>query len=120
MPAAPIRLVFAAICALALGFADSDGCGYVPDDLKGEGEPCTRSSECQTGLECRGGVCMTEADPDAGAPGDAGVDAGPAGDAGPPDEDAGPPDEDAGPIDDAGPPLDAGPNDDGGPADAAT
>lgn len=77
MPAAPIRLVLAVVATVAFGFADADGCGFTPDDLKGEGEPCTRSSECEAALECRGGVCMTELpEGDAGAPFDAGTDGG--------------------------------------------
>ncbi|UJR86488.1 hypothetical protein [Sandaracinus amylolyticus] len=56
--------------------------GYACSDIetaKGEGEPCTRSSECAIGLECIGGVCRGA---DAGPPRDAG-----SGDAG--SEDAG-------------------------------
>lgn len=63
----------------------SQACGYEPDDRKGEGEPCTRSDECEIGLECRGGVCMIEG-ADAGPGIDGGFDAGVASrDAGQPD-----------------------------------
>lgn len=68
--------------ALALGailaFAETQSCGFTPDEQKDEGEPCTRTSECRDDLECRGGVCMVEAIdidasvPDASAPSDAG------------------------------------------------
>jgi hypothetical protein len=65
-----LRAVLALGVVLAL--ADSRSCGFTPDDGKDEGEPCTRTSECRTALECRGGVCMTEAvEPDAGTPPDA-------------------------------------------------
>ena len=100
MPAPPIRLIFAAVAVLALGLVDADGCGYVPDELKGEGEPCTRSSECEAGLTCRGGVCMPEPPPDGGTR----------------DLDAGG-DEDAGAASDGGAIDDAGALDDGGPID---
>lgn len=52
-----LALVFA-----TLAFVEAGGCGFTPSDLKGEGEPCTRTSECRASLECRGGVCMGEAD----------------------------------------------------------
>lgn len=45
--------------------AQARGCGFTPGEQKGEGEACTRSSECDVLLECRGGVCMRER-PDAG------------------------------------------------------
>jgi hypothetical protein len=79
---APIRLALALGATLAVGLVQSDGCGYEPSELKQEGEPCTRSSECDVGLECRGGVCMSdEPQRDAGRPRDGGMDA--AVDAGP-------------------------------------
>jgi hypothetical protein len=73
---APFRLVLA---LLALAFLQTRSCGFTPDDKKGEGEPCTRTSECEDSLECRGGVCMPIPDAgseDAGADPDASIDAG--------------------------------------------
>ena len=78
---ASLRIALALCATLGLAMWQSDGCGYNPDPLKGEGEPCTRSSECEAVLSCRGGVCMRE-DLDAGDPGfdagreDSGMDAG--------------------------------------------
>jgi hypothetical protein len=71
---APIRLALALGAAFALGLVQSDGCGYEPEERRRQGEPCTRSSECELGLECRGGVCMPDAPADAGRPRDAGPD----------------------------------------------
>lgn len=62
MPAATIRLAMALATVVSLAFFQSDGCGYSPDPKKGEGEPCTRSDECQVGLACRGGVCRGDVD----------------------------------------------------------
>lgn len=85
--------MLAGALALTLALLQSrGGCGgYEPEPRKGAGEPCTRSDECQSHLECRGGVCMDPFEPvedsgvdplDSGvAPADAGLDAG-AGDAG--------------------------------------
>jgi len=79
---APIRLALALSATLAVGLVQSDGCGYEPSGLKQRGEPCTRTSECDVGLECRGGVCRSDEPPsDAGRPRDGGLDA--ATDAGP-------------------------------------
>ena len=77
---------------MALGLIQDGGCGFREEPRKGEGEPCTRSSECELDLECRGGACRTPSF-DAGAPGeDAGLDAAidaqapdASGDAAPPD-----------------------------------
>ncbi|MCA9605765.1 MAG: hypothetical protein KC619_09230 [Myxococcales bacterium] len=75
--AAAIRLALACVATLALSLIQSRGCGYTPDPLKGEGEPCTRSSECESHLTCSGGVCRVVGDFDAGdTPFDAGQDAG--------------------------------------------
>ena len=76
-----LRIALALAATLSLAMWQSDGCGYTPDPLKGEGEPCTRSSECQSTLACRGGVCMREGfdagDPTLDAGGeDSGTDAG--------------------------------------------
>ncbi len=66
----------AALIALAAIFAllqTDDGCGAVTDPEKGEGEACTRTSECRFPLECRGGVCRSSSEPfDAGPGMDAG------------------------------------------------
>lgn len=71
-----MRVAIAVLGLLStLGFAQARSCGYEPEPLKREGEPCTRTDECQSGLECRGGVCMVEI-VDAGTDPDAGSDAG--------------------------------------------
>ena len=76
-----VRAVLAFVFTTTLALWQSGGgCGYHPDPLKNEGEPCTRSDECRSSLTCRGGVCMrpevdASVDPDAG-PSDAGSDAG--------------------------------------------
>ncbi len=109
-----VRTSLVCLAVLASMMFQSDGCGYEPDPLKGVGEPCTRSTECQSDLSCRGGVCRApEPVFDAGPPPtfdaggrDAGRDAG--------DPDAGDPD--AGDLD-AGD-LDAG--GDAGDPDAAS
>jgi len=67
-----LRIVLALGATLGLAMWQSDGCGYTPDPLKGPGEPCTRTSECEASLVCSGGVCMRER-PDAGPGFDAGV-----------------------------------------------
>ncbi len=117
-----LRIVLALVATLNLAMWQTGGCGYTPDPLKGEGEPCTRSDECQSTLTCRGGVCMAigldaSTLPDAGRPDsgpsdsgmDSGADAGDAGDAAMGDEDAS--------MDGALP--DAGPVDGGDAGDAA-
>lgn len=58
-----MKPLLATSLALALTLARS--CGFTPDDPKGEGEPCTRTTECDVLLECRGGVCMRDL-PDGG------------------------------------------------------
>lgn len=116
--AAVARIALALIATLAMAFLQSSrGCGYTPDPLKGEGEPCTRSSECQSHLACSGGVCRATR-PDAGALDDAGVldDAGAVLDAAV--DDAGVLD-DGGAVDDGGVPGDGSVRD-GGATDAAS
>lgn len=44
-------------------------CGDVGGAMKDVGEPCTRTSECLSGLVCSAGVCRQT---DAGAPTDGG------------------------------------------------
>ncbi len=56
---APLRVLLA-LGVLAL--VQMRGCGFTPVERKAEGEPCTRSTECEIGLECRGGVCMRAPD----------------------------------------------------------
>ncbi|MCB9597205.1 MAG: hypothetical protein H6719_31060 [Sandaracinaceae bacterium] len=85
---AVVRVALVCLAAFALTLLQSRGCGYTPDPAKGEGEPCTRSTECQSDLTCSGGVCRRP-----------GLDAGPSG------SDAGA--NDAGPLDDGGDLLDA-------------
>lgn len=61
---------------LSLGFRT--GCSDVATAPKLAGEPCTRTSECASGLECTGGVCraISDASVDAGdAASDAAIDA---------------------------------------------
>jgi len=116
--AAPIRIALALVATLAFAMLQDSGCGFTPEPLAGEGEPCTRDSECQSHLECRGGTCRTrggfdagsfdaggprDAGADAGSDGgldgsiaDAAVDAGDAGEGGVPDAGDDPPDEDGG------------------------
>lgn len=55
------------------------GCATTPV-LKGPGEPCTRTSECQSALMCSSGVCTAGPGVDAAIVRDAGTDA-PSGDA---------------------------------------
>ena len=50
------------------------GCATSPV-LKGPGEPCTRTSECQSALTCTSGVCRAEPGVDASVTRDAGHDA---------------------------------------------
>ncbi|MEQ8455724.1 MAG: hypothetical protein RLO52_30605 [Sandaracinaceae bacterium] len=97
-----LRTLLAAGFVLAFALLQSEGgCGgYEPEPRKGEGDPCTRTDECQSHLECSGGVCREPFEPeldsglrDSGAaPSDSGVDpadaggerdASTAGDAGP-------------------------------------
>lgn len=98
---ASLRIALALVATLGLAMWQSDGCGYHPDPLKGEGEPCTRTSECEVTLSCRGGVCTSESidagDPvlDAGGEdsgSDAGQDAGDGAIRDGGENDAGPPD----------------------------
>ena len=79
-----LSVLLASVMGLTLAMQSSGGCGRVPDEPRGEGEPCTRTSECRSPLTCRGGVCMQpgsdDAGPgeDAGAPDAGGMDSGPA------------------------------------------
>jgi hypothetical protein len=50
------------------------GCGRNITARQAE-EPCTRTSQCDVGLECLTGVCQVQ--PDGGSDVDAGSDAGP-------------------------------------------
>ena len=52
------RLILASILASIL----VGGCTEIFPRGKGPGEPCVRSSECQTELSCRGGVCQDPGD----------------------------------------------------------
>ncbi|HJL18061.1 MAG TPA: hypothetical protein RMH99_20525 [Sandaracinaceae bacterium LLY-WYZ-13_1] len=100
MTSAAPRLALALGGVLALAWAQSDGCGYDPVEPKQEGEPCTRSSECDVGLTCRGGVCMSEDDERDAGTRDAGL-------------------RDAGLRDAGGDEPDGGPDDGGAGLDAA-
>lgn len=59
-----------AFFALALGLSRDPGCGDVDDPNGGTNAPCTRNSDCKSGLSCSAGVCT---DPNAkdGGPRDA-------------------------------------------------
>jgi hypothetical protein len=68
---AVIAVIFGASVFLSLGA--EGGCAG-SSSLKAEGEPCTRTNECQTGLVCSGGTCRLGGD--AGSDG-SGADAAP-------------------------------------------
>jgi hypothetical protein len=75
-----VHAVLGAVVLLAaffsLGFRT--GCSDATTAPKLAGEPCTRTSECASGLECGGGVCraISDASVDGGdASGDAAIDA---------------------------------------------
>lgn len=118
-------VLVAGVLHVALG---AYACGDPVGGAKGEGEPCTRTSECQLDLTCTGGVCRRAGD--GGGPRDAGDrfdatirdgaaldgDAAPPGDAAPHDAAA----IDAATIDDASSSdEDAAPEDADASADAA-
>jgi hypothetical protein len=87
------KLALALVCSAHLLLGSEGGCGG-GGDKKGEGEPCTRTSQCMRDLVCTGGMCSLSSD---GGRRDAGrADAG-ARDAG--ESDAG--ESDAGPARDA-------------------
>lgn len=53
-----VRMALVGLAAsLLLQDPAASGCGFT-ETGRGPGEPCTRSAECQSWLECRGGVCM--------------------------------------------------------------
>ena len=72
-----------AVVAVALGLSREPGCSGVDDPQGGKNAPCTRDSDCKSGLECSEGVCVdtstpvtptdsgTSTVPDSGAPTDA-------------------------------------------------
>jgi hypothetical protein len=66
---AVIAVLFGASVFLSLG---AEGSCSGSSTLKRDGEPCTRTTECQSGLTCSAGTCRASGD--AGA--DAGADAG--------------------------------------------
>ena len=72
---AVIAVLLGASIFLSLG---ADSCSG-SSTLKREGEACTRTTECQTGLACSAGTCRPVSD---GGPSDGGTDAAP-GDSGP-------------------------------------
>ena len=81
-------LLFALSVPLTMG---NTGCATATV-LKGPGEPCTRTAECQSELTCTSGVCRAAPGVDAAVTNDAGADATP----------------DAATTDDAAPESDAG------------
>lgn len=46
---------------VALGLSRDPGCGGVDDPEGGTNAPCTRNSDCRSGLRCFEGVCVDEA-----------------------------------------------------------
>jgi hypothetical protein len=53
-----VRAGALAVFAVALGFAREPGCSGVDDPQGGKNAPCTRDSDCKSGLECSEGVCV--------------------------------------------------------------
>ena len=51
-----------------VGLARDPGCGGDDEEKRGLNGPCTRSKDCNAGLECNQGVCT---EPDGGIAGDA-------------------------------------------------
>lgn len=76
---AALVLVGCVLGALSLPLVmGNTGCATRPV-LKGLGEPCTRTSECETDLTCSSsGVCTARPDTDAGVARDASLEVGPA------------------------------------------
>ena len=62
-----------AVIAVALGLSREPGCSGVDDPQGGKNAPCTRDSDCRSGLECSEGVCVEPGTPapDGGASTDA-------------------------------------------------
>ncbi len=60
------------LCLLLASMAVACGTEILP---KQENEPCTRTGQCDVGLECLAGVCREISTPDAGV--DGGAEAGP-------------------------------------------
>jgi hypothetical protein len=61
-----VAVLVIAVCGL-LSLGAQSSCGGEVAAPKHEGEPCTRTSECESALICGGGVCRV--------PGDASTDA---------------------------------------------
>jgi hypothetical protein len=63
------------VVAVALGLSREPGCSGVDDPQGGKNAPCTRDSDCKSGLECKEGACADTSTPvtpsDSGAPTDA-------------------------------------------------
>lgn len=63
-----------AVIAVTLGLSREPGCSGVDDPQGGKNAPCTRDSDCRSGLDCKEGVCVdstTEPSTDGGASTDA-------------------------------------------------
>ena len=58
-----VRAGALAVIAVALGFAREPGCSGVDDPQGGKNAPCTRDSDCKSGLECSEGVCVDTSTP---------------------------------------------------------
>lgn len=72
-----VRQTAFAFAFVALGLSrDPGGCGGVDDPQGGTNAPCTRNSDCRSGLKCSEGVCIDPtADTDASTPAKDGGDA---------------------------------------------
>lgn len=61
-----VRQTAFAFALVALGVSrDPGGCGGVDDPQGGTNAPCTRNSDCRSGLRCSEGVCVDPNAPDA-------------------------------------------------------
>jgi hypothetical protein len=67
-----VRFAVASFACVTLGLLRDPGCGGVDDPQGGTNAPCTRSSDCGTGLTCASGVCRDPKEEDGGTVKDAG------------------------------------------------
>jgi len=52
-----------AVVAVAIGLSRDPGCGGPDDPQGGKNAPCTRNSDCKSGLTCSEGVCVDTSTP---------------------------------------------------------